>query len=298
MEDVEISQIDTSLERIRIRDKAVQKALLDSIIENGIREPLKCAAPPQGRLILLDGFKRLRCAATLGITAVPVTSLGSDEPTAILQLLRLSTAKTLNPLEQAALVDELHQAHTMSVSQIAHHLQRSPAWVSLRLGLVAGMSEIVKEAVFAGRFPVRAYMYTLRSFTRVKTIKKSEIDAFVTAVSGKSLSVRALDVLAHGFFRGGPDVREQIACGNLDWTLNQLKQQPDSESPSLNEWESRALRGLNLVQGCIARVPHQLKDSRLKSASFFSEADLLAEGILNGVDFFTKTVRWFHDQRR
>lgn len=298
MEEIEISQIDTSLERIRIRDKALQKALLSSILEGGIREPLKCAAPPQGRMILLDGFKRLRCAAKVGIKTVPVVSLGIDEPTAILHLLRSTTTKPLTTLEQAAFVDELHQAHTMSVSQIAHHLQRSPAWVSLRLGLVAGMSETVKEAVFAGRFPVRAYMYTLRPFTRVKTIKKSEIDAFVTAVSGKGLSVRALDVLAHGFFRGGPDVREQIACGNLDWTLNQLKQEPDSDSPSLNEWELRALKSLDMVQGCIARVPRQLKDSRLKSASFFSEADLLAEGILNGVDFFIKTVRWFYDQRR
>ena len=116
MEEVEISQIDTSLERVRIRDKALQKDLLTSILEGGIRDPLKCAIPPQGRLILLDGFKRLRCAVKLGIKAVPVISLGSDEPTAILQLLRNSTTKMLSTLEQAALVDELHQAHTMSVS--------------------------------------------------------------------------------------------------------------------------------------------------------------------------------------
>jgi ParB/RepB/Spo0J family partition protein len=298
MEDVEISQIDTRFERVRIRDKALQKALLDSILEGGIREPLKCAIPPERKMILLDGFKRLRCAIKLGIKAVPVVSLGIDEPTAILQLLRISTAKTLSTLEQAALVDELHQAHTMSVSQIAHHLERSPAWVSLRLGLIGDMSMAVQEAIFAGRFPVRSYMYTLRPFTRVKGIKKSEIDTFVQSVSGKGLSVRALDVLALGFFKGGPGIREQIARGNLDWTLQHLRQQPGSDSPSLNEWESKALKGLDVAQGCIVRVPHQLKDGRLKSQEFFSEADLLAEGILARIDFFIKTVRWFYDQRR
>ncbi len=298
MEEIEISQIDTSLERIRIRDKALQKALLSSILEGGIREPLKCAAPPQGRMILLDGFKRLRCAAKVGIKAVPVVSLGIDEPTAILHLLRSTTTKPLTTLEQAAFVDELHQAHAMSISQIAHHLERSPAWVSLRLGLISQLSATVQKALFEGRFPIRAYMYTLRPFTRVKGIKQSEIDLFVHSVSGKGLSVRALDLLARGFFKGGPGIREQIVHGNLEWTLEHLRQPPENESPSLNEWESKALKSLDMAQGCIVRVPHQLKDVRLKSREFFSEADLLAEGILNQIDFFITTVRWFHDRRR
>ena len=298
MNEVEISQIDTGFERIRIRDKAAEKALLDSILSCGIREPLKCAILPQGRLILLDGFKRLRCAAKLGINTVSVISLGSDEPTAILHLLRMSNTKSLSTIEQAALVDELHQVHQLSATQIALHLERSPAWVSLRLGLIGEMSETVKEAVFSGRFPVRSYMYTLRSFTRVKEMKKSDVDTFVKSVSGKALSIRAIEILAHGFFKGGPAIREQIAHGNIGWTLNQLKQQPASEPPSVNEMESRTLRDLELAQVCIIRIPRQLKCVKLESAGFFSEADLLAEDILSRIDFFTKTVRWFYDRRR
>lgn len=297
MEEVEISHIDTGFERLRIKDKAAESALLDSILEGGIREPLKCVIPPQGRLILLDGFKRLRCAVKLGIKTVPVEPLGSHEATALIQLLRISNTKTLSTLEQAALIDELNQVHKMSVSQIAHHLDRSPAWVSLRLGLISEMSENVKEAVFAGRFPARSYMYTLRPFTRVKRIKKSDVDTFVKSVSGKGLSVRTIEVLAHGFFKGGPAIREQITHGNLDWTLTQLKHQPRNEPSSLNEWESKTIKGLELTQGCIIRIPQQLKDTRLKSAEFFSEADLLAEGILSRIDFFAKRLRWFYDQR-
>jgi ParB/RepB/Spo0J family partition protein len=298
MDEVETSHIDTGFERLRIKDRAAEKALLDSILESGIQEPLKCVNPPQGRLILLDGFKRLRCALKLGIKTVPVESLGSHEATAIIQLLRISNTKALSTLEQAALVDELNQAHKMSVSQIAHHLDRSPAWVSLRLGLISEMSENVKEAVFTGRFPARAYMYTLRPFTRVKRIKKSDVDTFVTSVSGKGLSARTIEVLANGFFKGGPAIREQITQGNLDWTLTQLKHQPRNEPFSLNECESKTLKGLELAQGCIIRIPHQLNDARLQSSEFFSEADLLTEGILSRVDFFIKRLRWFHDQRR
>lgn len=298
MEHVEINQIDTSFERTRIKDKAAQNALLNSILESGIRDPLMCAIPPQGRLILFDGFKRLHCAVKLGVRVVPVSSIGSDEATAIIQLLRISNAKTLSILEQAALVDELNQAHRMSVSQIAQHLERSPAWVSLRIGLIGSMSETVKEAIFSGCFPVRSYMYTMRTFTRVKGIKKADIDAFVKSVSGKSLSIRMIEFLSHGFFRGGPDMREQIEFGNIDWTLNQLKQQAKSSPPVINEWEAKTLKNLELVQGCIVRIPYLLKDTRIQSNEFFSEADLLTETILKSIGLFIKTLRWFYDQRR
>ncbi len=298
MKEVEISQIDTRFEGCRLRDKNQEKVILSSILEQGIREPLQCVVKPGAQLILLDGFKRLRCAVKLRIKVVPVVSLGSDEAGGILQLIRLGNAPGLSILEQAALVDELKGAYGMSSGEIARHLERSPAWVSVRLGIMGDMSAVVKEAVFSGRFPVRSYMYTLRQFTRVKGVKKSEVDTFVSSVSGKGLSIRALELLAHGFFKGGQNLREQIRQGNLDWTLHQLKQEAMSNSDSLSEWEAKTLRDLDLAQSCIGRIPYELKDSRLKSPSFFATADLLAGNILGKMNFFLKALEEFYDQGR
>ena len=80
---------------------------MNSILEQGIREPLRCVAKPENQLILLDGFKRLRSAVKLRIKVVPVLSLGSDEAGAILQLIRSSNIRGLSILEEAVLVDEL-----------------------------------------------------------------------------------------------------------------------------------------------------------------------------------------------
>ena len=55
----------------------------------------------------------------------------------------------------------------------------------------------------SGQFPVRAYMYNLRTFTRVKKVPGKEIDTFVQAVAGKSLSTRDIETLAYGYFHGG-----------------------------------------------------------------------------------------------
>lgn len=296
--EVEISEIDTHFEGMRLRDKHQEKTILNSILEQGIREPLQCVVKPEGQLILLDGFKRLRSSVKLGIKVVPMVSLGGDEATAIIQLLRLSNARGLSILEQAALVDELKGTYGMSTMEIASHLERSPAWVSVRLGIIGDMSSVVKEAVFAGRFPVRSYMYTLRRFTRVNKNRKSEIDTFVKSVSGKGLSTRAIETLAHGFFRGGQNLKEQILQGNLEWTLAQLRRDTTSNTDSLTEQEAKALRDLELAQRCIGRIPYEIKDPRLKSPSFFTTAHLLAEGILSKMNFFIKTLEGFNDRRR
>ena len=298
MKEVEISQIDTRFEGYRLKDKNQEKVILSSILEQGIREPLQCVMKPEEQLILLDGFKRLRSAVKLKIKIVPVTSLGSDEAGAILQLIRLSNVQGLSILEQAVLVDELKGTYGMSTMEIAHHLERSPAWVSVRLGIISEMSPVVKKAIFSGRFPVRSHMYTLRQFTRVKGIKKSEIDAFVNSVSGKGLSIRAIETLAHGFFKGGQNLKEQIMQGNLDWTLNQLRQDAMNNTNSLSECETKTLKDLELAQRCIGRIPYEIKDLRLNSPSFFATAYLVVENILGKMNYFIKVLEEFYDQRR
>jgi len=298
MKEVEITQIDTRFEGYRLKDKNQEKVILSSILEQGIREPLQCVVKPEEQLILLDGFKRLRSASKLGIKVVPVVSLGSDEAGAILQLIRLSNVQGLSILEQAVLVDELKGTYGMSAMEIARHLERSPAWVSVRLGIIGEMSPVVKEAIFSGRFPVRSYMYTLRQFTRVKGIKKSDIDAFVHSVSGKGLSIRAIETLSHGFFKGGQSLKEQILQGNLNWTLNQLRQDAMNNTDSLSECESKTLRDLELAQRCIGRIPYEIKDLRLKSPSFFATAYLVAGNILGKMNYFIKVLEEFYDQRR
>jgi hypothetical protein len=56
--------------------------------------------------------------------------------------------------------------YVLSAADIAAALSRSKAWVSVRLGLLAQMSEPVRRQLFAGAFPVYGYMYTLRPFMR------------------------------------------------------------------------------------------------------------------------------------
>ncbi|MGH6796504.1 MAG: ParB/RepB/Spo0J family partition protein [Methylocella sp.] len=222
-ESVELSSLDLRYESHRLRNNAWEARLLASMAQRGVEKPLEGVDAPQARF-LLNGFKRYRCAKKLGIASVPYVSLASDEATGILCLMRASTDQGLGLLEQARFLDDLITVHGMSLTEVAETLSRSKAWVSLRRSLLTEMSSVVREALFRGTFPVYCYLYTLRSFKRVNGATREQIDRFVTAVAGKGLSVRDIDLLADGYFRGSPSLRQAIEAGKLGWSLERMKQ--------------------------------------------------------------------------
>src|ERR1700752_3827441 len=161
--ELELSQLDLRYEGYRMKNAGLEERLLGSIAQRGIEEPLE-GVEVKERSVLLNGFKRYRCARKLQIRIVPYTSLGPDEVVAIMNLLRLSNNRALSLLEQAAFIDELKNTRHLSVAEIAQELSRSKSWVSMRLGLIGQMSTAVREQLFSGAFPVYSYMYTLRQF--------------------------------------------------------------------------------------------------------------------------------------
>lgn len=297
MEEIEIQQIDRRWESLRLPNDHQERALLSSISSGGIREPLQGVRSGE-TLLLLDGFKRLRCSQKLGIQRAPVVSLGADEAGGMLALLRQSNAHALSTLEQAALVDELKARYHLSVTEIAQQLERSPAWVSVRLGILSQMSESVREAIFSGKFPARSYLYTLHSFTRVNKIPQSEITQFVQAASGKHLSLRQIDLLARGYFQGGAALKAQIQQGQISWTLDQLQKSQVPESSQLGQRETRVLQDLELAQKYLRRLLAGLQTPGLTGNAFFAQADLLVEGLLTLLPRFQKSLEVWHDSRR
>ncbi len=299
MTEAEIHTISKKYESFRLRDKNREKYLLQSILEHGVREPLQCVQDDGPKYILLDGFKRLRCSYKLNIPMVPIVLLGCDEVSSILHLIRLSTQNTLSTLEQASFVDELHRQYGLTVTDIAGRLERSKAWVSVRLGIIGEMSKVVRKEVFSGRFPVRSYMYTLRQFTRVNSIPGKEIDRFVSSVSAKGLSTRDIERLTYGYFGGGERLKRQIEEGNLEWTLRQMRKGESTyqAEEGLSEAEWSVIRDLELAQKYMSRIRYGLTREELSSKAFDARALLLIEGLFDMVDRFQAQLRRFYDTR-
>jgi len=220
--EVELSTLDLRYEGYRMRNRSSEGGLLSSMAQRGIEEPLE-GVERGGVPVLLNGFKRVRCARKLGIKMAPYKLLGEDESVGIMNLLKTSNNKALSLLEQAVFIDELRNLKKMSVAEMAAELSRSKAWVSMRLGLMGEMSAVVRRKLFAGDFPVYSYMYTLRQFMRMNGVKKKEIEDFMIAVSGKKLSIREIEYLAHGYFRGPTSLRDEIHGGHIALSLERMR---------------------------------------------------------------------------
>jgi hypothetical protein len=290
--DLELSQLDLRYQGHRFQQPRLEEQLLVSIAQVGIQEPLQ-GVGGGGGAILLNGFKRARCARKLHLHTVPFASWGTDEVSGILQLLRGERHHALHLLEQARFVDELKSERGMSVAEIARQLSRSKAWVSLRLGLVGQLSPTVREALFSGAFPVYSYLYSLRPFRRLKPA--ADIDQFVTALRGKKLSAREIEGLAQGFFRGPESFRAEVLQGNLSLPLQQIGATPP-DPDGCSELERVFPHHLELTHKGMLQVISKSQDPRLQSSPFLVQCHLLTCGMVSRAPAFLQLLRQLHDR--
>ncbi len=89
---VELSQLDLRYEGCRLKSPVAEGRLLAAIAQVGIQQPLQGVELSSTR-ILLDGFKRLRCAKKLHLSTVPFVSLAPEEAAGIICLLRAKSER-------------------------------------------------------------------------------------------------------------------------------------------------------------------------------------------------------------
>jgi hypothetical protein len=138
-------------------------------------------------------------------------------------------------------------------------------------------------------------MYTLRQFMRMNGVKKQEIEDFVVALSGKKLSVREIEQLAHGYFRGPASFREAIREGHTALVLDRMAQVPQDPDGS-TEFERVLLKDLELTHKYMQRAMGKSEDRRLKTRAFAAQAHLLTAGILGQSRAFAEVMRKLHDR--
>ena len=158
------------------------------------------------------------------------------------------------------------------------------------------MSPSIQRLLFGGDFPVYCYMYTLRPFMRLNGVTQERIERFVQAVAGKGLSVRDIELLAHGYFRGPASLQEAIEGGRLVWSLERMKSVPE-DLEGCNQRERVLLNDLQILHKYMQRVMTKCDDRRLQSRAFCAQANLLAGGLLSRIPTpFCERLQELHDR--
>jgi hypothetical protein len=126
-------------------------------------------------------------------------------------------------------------------------------------------------------------------------VGKGDVEKFVEAVSGKKLSIREIEYLAHGYFRGPQWFRGEIESGNLSLALERMKEAPAAPEGT-NEFERVLLRDLEILGKYMRRVVVKSQDPRIETRVFAAEANLLVGGILSRLGAFQQAMRSLHDR--
>lgn len=285
---IELAAIDLRYENTRQRDEAAERRLMSSIMERDIQQPLSVAfCDTTKAYVLLDGFKRYRCARKLGLGMVPAECIAGDVITGMLIILRRSySGSNLGSLEQAAIIEDLHKRSGLSIYEIATRLGRSPSWVSMRLGMLEQLSPLVREKIMAGVFPVRVYMYGIKGFTRVNNIASERVDRFVESVSGKSLSTRELFVLCRWFFSGTAVIEDMILHGDIHRAVRMCTGSND-EDRALNTQQRSLVDDLSAISTSMERVVSSASTIHYESG-YFTQC----------VNFWTCKIRMYQERFR
>ncbi|MBF0244822.1 MAG: hypothetical protein HQL31_06070 [Planctomycetes bacterium] len=276
---IEISKLDIRFESLKVRDRIKERSLLAILAEGEFHDPLLVVSENDA-IILLDGFKRLRCMRRLGWGLANCVFIGTDEAGGILELVRRSRGHRMNLYEEAGFVQELHGKHEMPPAQIAECLGRTKSWVSMRVQFLKGMSEDIRHKIQTGEFPLHAWMYSVQPFMRMNGPSRKLGEEFVNLICKEQATLRETELLARAWFEGGETLRKEMRDKGCRWLVKRL-QKPVEESRAMSAVEQKVCRQLLKLGELISTLSFTpLPSNGKRSRDFRVQAHLACTGIL------------------
>jgi ParB/RepB/Spo0J family partition protein len=206
--DLEFQQIDLRYEGLRKRHPQKEHLLLASLEARGqICPVVVLAQKATASYVLLDGHKRLRALKRLRQDTVRATIWDLDEAEAHLLERLMRTGGAESPLEQGWLLAELKDRFHMDLEDLGRHFDRTPSWVSRRLGLVMDLPDEVQDEVRKGRIAPHTAMKVLLPLARAN---RTEALRFLAVLLRAAFSTREAVVLQTGWLKGDDQVRTRI----------------------------------------------------------------------------------------
>lgn len=259
--EMELQFLDLRYERLRSRHAGREARLLASLADNGQQAPV-VVVEAGGKLVLLDGYKRVRALRRLARDTVIATrwEVGEVEALILERLMRSGVAASA--IEQAWLLRELRERFGLEPPELARRFDRSPSWVSRRLALCGQLPEWVQERVRLGQLAPHAAMKCLVPMARAN---REACERLVEEVASHKLSTRQIATLYDAWRTGGEREREALLENPLLF-LRAHDEARRADPPALAPAE-RLVADLDALAGIARRADRLLRDGVAASFS-------------------------------
>jgi ParB-like chromosome segregation protein Spo0J len=239
--DIDLAGLGDSLAALRLCDASALDAMRRSLGQHGQLTALRAFAG-DGRLEVIDGFKRVRAARALGWRTMRAEVAEVDTVGAKLELVALHERRGLTELEEGWLIRSLYRDHGLSQPVIAARLGRHKSWVFRRLMLVEALDPAVQADVRLGLVMPRAAV-------AMSQLPRGNQHAAAGVVIRRGLTVRQTELLvAELLDLSDDDARSQHLTRKLDGALGASPGVRSTRAvKSEIDWMAADLRTLRLV---------------------------------------------------
>jgi len=206
---VPLSALGERLGGLRLREQAALESMRRSLSRHGqLTAIVVFAEGPQ--LEILDGFKRMHAARTLGWTELGAQRSEVGGADAKVRMAALHDRRGLAEIEEGWIVRSLYRDDGLSQPEIARRMGRHKSWVCRRLVLVEALDAAVQAEVRLGLLASRAAV-------ALAQLPRGNQHAASTVAIRRGLTVRQTELLAAQILEH-PDEAERA-----EWIASRLQ---------------------------------------------------------------------------
>ena len=163
--EIEIAQIDFRYANSRIYGKEAISSLAHSIECHGQIIPI-ITIPEGPCFVLIDGYLRVFAIKRCGQDMVLAEIWSCEENEALIQTLARIRGRKWQAIEEAMLIRELKERHSLSQARIAHLIGCNQSWVARRLAIIDCLSDEILDLVRKGHISTWAAARVLAPMAR------------------------------------------------------------------------------------------------------------------------------------
>lgn len=260
--DIELHQLDLRYEGLRRHSARKERAVVASLAEFGQQTPVVVlAATSEQRVVLLDGYKRVRALKKLGRDTVHATSWQLPEAEALLLERLMRTADAESALEQGWLLRELCERFGLTTVELGKRFDKTASWICRRLQLVRELPESIQARVHKGELCAHAAMKHLVPLARAN---RAEAEAVAKACGARHMSTREVAAICAAW-RGGTEATRELILENPELVL---RAQDEARKPKEElAPEARLLNDFSALCGIARRASRLLRDGGWPAAA-------------------------------
>ncbi|MDA3833409.1 MAG: ParB/RepB/Spo0J family partition protein [Spirochaetales bacterium] len=214
IQEVPLSEFDLSLASVRIMNPARILQVEKSMRVHGQLQPV-IARVHEDKYQLIDGFKRFFASENLLIEALQCRVLDIDLPRAKVLLLSYNRPhRSMEAWEEALVLRDLQQIHSLDQRSLAELLGYSRSWVSRRLSLIEKIDEKVSSQIMMGSL-------TSSQARALTKLPRGNQCAVASSIVNFNLTSRQSDTLVEAFLKAKDEDQQQYILTHPEHVLKQ-----------------------------------------------------------------------------